>query len=493
MKRRLFAAVLSVVLLVAAFSGCSPRRALSSPEKLMRPPVYYGENEGLREAFLSAAEQGAILKSPLSGDYRSAFVLCDLDNDGQEEALAFYVRASDKTMCRLMVLKKIDAVWRPLSDIRGQGGEVYTIEFADMDGDGAYEIIIRWSLAEGSDRILSVYGFQDGQLQSYASEPVRAMMTIDIDQDGCDEILAISVSMNKAEQGAHAIYPAQQMARVLKMQYVKQSDGTSTRAVTALSEARLSGQASGFVTITRQQPVGGNPLTFYVDATSGDNGMFTEVLIWDAGKLSAPLGTETVMKYTYRPTRITARDINGDGYVEIPQQGVLDGSVDPSAKKAEDLQNATQAAAGASAQQGEYDPASASGQLSLTVWNRYSKGSLSAVMYSAINFSDSYMFMFKTDWISGNWPKVTNNITIVGDLEKRSWTFYDYDYATKVRGRVLFEIVAFPATELENRQQAGYIRLKDSAGLTYAAKLGDGAAERGVTFADIQNGLTPLG
>ena len=115
LKRRLIASVIMLCLLAAAFTGCSGAK-MKSPMGLMRPPLSAGVDSELKSAFLAAAtgkgkaasSSDISLISPLSGDYRSAFVLHDIDNDGVDEALVFYKLENEPSKEHMNVLDNVN-------------------------------------------------------------------------------------------------------------------------------------------------------------------------------------------------------------------------------------------------------------------------------------------------------------------------------------------------------------------------------------------------
>lgn len=72
-------------LLLSACSSFQPNLT-----DLMQSPKLTEEQAEIYEALTNAADVSDVqLKYPKSGDYRSAFVMFDLDADGEDEALVF--------------------------------------------------------------------------------------------------------------------------------------------------------------------------------------------------------------------------------------------------------------------------------------------------------------------------------------------------------------------------------------------------------------------
>ena len=83
LKKHILACLALALSLVFLFSGCSLR--FTALPNLLRPPKPIGEYSGLQESFESyvatATGKNFLLKTPITGDYRSSFIMYDMDND----------------------------------------------------------------------------------------------------------------------------------------------------------------------------------------------------------------------------------------------------------------------------------------------------------------------------------------------------------------------------------------------------------------------------
>ncbi len=88
-------AVISAALLCAfaiSASGCDG--ADIGTDNLIRPPKTVGDEAEIEQLIADTAGSGYTLKYPKSGNYRSAIVYeSTFDNDGTDEAIAFYPHA----------------------------------------------------------------------------------------------------------------------------------------------------------------------------------------------------------------------------------------------------------------------------------------------------------------------------------------------------------------------------------------------------------------
>ena len=136
-------------------------------ETLLRPPHPTGEQKKIQQAlekYINSEKKGKtpdvdfgyVLKYPKSGDYRSAFVLKDLDSDGVEEAIVFYGQSGERSNVYLNLLKKTDEGWQSIYDVEGVSPDIDRIQFGDMNADGISEIFTGWNIVNVKDNLLWV-------------------------------------------------------------------------------------------------------------------------------------------------------------------------------------------------------------------------------------------------------------------------------------------------------------------------------------------------
>ena len=79
-----------VLIICLSFSACD--FSINTVDTLMRPPKLSGESSLLQKAFEESVSDinGVIMKTPVSGQYRSSYLYFDLEKDGEQEAIVFY-------------------------------------------------------------------------------------------------------------------------------------------------------------------------------------------------------------------------------------------------------------------------------------------------------------------------------------------------------------------------------------------------------------------
>lgn len=412
MKRRLIASVIMLCLLAAAFTGCSGAK-MKSPMGLMRPPLSAGVDSELKSAFLAAAtgkgkaasSSDISLISPLSGDYRSAFVLHDIDNDGVDEALVFYKLENEPSKEHMNVLDNVNGKWVSVGDFSGTGIGVNFVRFVQMTETGYPAILVSQSLYENdSSKILSVYvctGTEEKlTVKNVCTEVYSIMENIDVDSDGQLDIFLIQQDLTNNNS-------PRSTAKVFKMNVSGTLDEFGT--------ARLDGGISKYCSIQTDKVSASSPLRIYVDAIKGDAQAITEVLYWSTSSKSLvtpmfSLDTQSNM-FTARSELLASQDYDGDGIIEIPSQRPLMGS-----RKYE-------------------SPKNLYAQMNVTSWIEVHSSKDFQFTETLVNASDSYILDFKP------LENIMGEFTVYSYINTRTWVFKEYSARYETAGEDLFAII----------------------------------------------------
>mgnify|MGYP003289475369 FL=1 len=354
---------------------------LESPSEIIVPPGFYGETAEVQDAFeasLSANNRNNItLKYPTDGEYRSAFVMNNLDSDSDEEVIVFYTLKSDESTVRMNVLDKIEDKWQSVYDEPGYGSEVISVVFDDLNKDGDTEIICSWSLYESqSSKVMTIHSAHTEkakpiELKTLVSQSYSFSGLADFDSDGFDEILIIwTDSSNVSNVGA--VLP-KTSAILLKM--------TEDDTISPLGQpVTMDSSVSAYGDMHLQTSKDSDRLIAFLDAYKGEDTMITEVLWWDPVKytLVAPFFDPVTLSNTatLRSPAVPASDIDEDGTIEIPvnwQNTALEqGPITPDDDS------------GSMQQVGK--------QVNLTTWMNVVQGGLVPKSYSFINCTAGYSF-----------------------------------------------------------------------------------------------------
>lgn len=306
----------------------------------------------------------------------------------------------------------------------------------------------------------------ESTIKTLAREAFIAMMPIDMDRDGSQEIFLLVPETTGTVRRV--------LGKLLKL---------TNGAVSLISSVLLDPSALNYVSLKKEDLGPQYPVRLYIDANIGSSAMITEIVYWDsiAKRLVAPLvdekkGTNLV---TQRFEQIASRDINNDAIFEIPVQIELPDSGYASTEIIlQDDGNPLQA------------DMNAAQTLYLTKWVQFQGNSTQitkVVSYSSLNYSDGYMFFYPKAWI----PDEENpKVTILSNQQERKWTFF-----ARVNGKMsdeLFQILTIPTDQWAKNPNADYTLIKENGSVVYVGRLSNEASKYGIDFDQLKSGVSVI-
>ncbi|MBR5203066.1 MAG: VCBS repeat-containing protein [Clostridia bacterium] len=384
--------IILCLIICLCFSGCNLN--FSSVDSLMRPPKLSGENSLLQQTFESTVgdSENILMKTPLSGENRSSYLLYDLDNDEISEALVLYLDPiKDKLAC-VSIFKYINDKWSFVSTIKGKSEEIYAVDFADINGDGILEILLSWSAtlsgkylsSYNGERILSIYSYNGSSTTLLKNEAYTKLLVEDINNDNADELFIVNISLSNKEKISHG--------RIVCFADDYSIDKEQKFVLTGMLDIYNIVCDTYFFNNEAHTRV-------YVDGSISESGIITEVIDIKHNDfyVSLPFYESNIsaQPVTLRDVRVFSQDFDNDGVVEIPTMEKLYGG----AKLTSDSQTKE--------------------DLSLTIWSEIKDGVLSIDTKCLWNENYSYMFIFPDDWIG--------KVTSIYNEKNDTITFYSLD------------------------------------------------------------------
>lgn len=360
-----------ILIICLTFSSCD--FSISAVDTLMRPPKLSGESNLLQVAFEKSLDNDSVvMKNPISGDNRSSFLFYDLDNDNTPEAFAFYSDPATSEVAYFSIFKKNAENWVRVANIKGRGEEIYEIEFADLNGDGIFEIIISWSFLTAteksknnsftfvSDRVLTIYSYTEKETTLLKTEYFTKIFVDDFNNDKCDDILLININLANIENRTNARLVS------FDSDYLVDTDTTLT----------LSNMLDIYNVVTDN--FSGNT-RIYIDGLINENTLITEVINVNHNDFSINLplyeANTSEIPLTARGSQIFSSDIDNDGIVEIPTFETMPNAFNISNNSSETT------------------------PLSLTVWSEMKNNELLVDLKGLYNVSYNYFYIISDEWI----------------------------------------------------------------------------------------------
>lgn len=309
MKLKRILSIVLVVTMLLLTSGCSLN--FFSTDSLLKPPALTGKSGEVQEAFNKLMSgKNFQLKTPSKGEYKSAFVLYDFDNDSEEEALVFYTDSSTDTSVRIAVLDCVKNTWILIDDINGSGSGVYDVTFPDLNGDNLPEIVVGWTLFDNKfTKMLTVYGVDcknDNvlKIETLANEYFNSKAYIDLNSNGNPDLLLVYLDDSGEVQNSYFRAFSLEDGNVI----VKFSELLLDSSITSVSAINYDYIILDDKEYTR----------VFIDCLKSDTSIFTEVISWDLLTSKAGRVIQDPAKTTLRSSKLLTCDIDNDGNFEIP-------------------------------------------------------------------------------------------------------------------------------------------------------------------------------
>lgn len=311
--KRLISCLIGAAAMVLLLSGCDFKLFKSAEELYMQPqlPEEYQELDDTIKAELSS--MSAETTTPLSGSNTSAVQLLDLNGDGEEESAAAFFRVNDaeRPLKICLFRRSGDGSYSLAYSLEGEGNNIDSIAYEDLDGNGFKEIVVSWQLTTRA-YVLSVYELgRTGADELLHATYNESYVLTDLSGDGYKELVVFQRDDTGEDISRASCYSYQ--------------DGV----LTMTSVAPLSENVQDVLTARAGVLAGRTPAIYVTSECTG--GQVTDIFAYrDGGLVNVTLdpgnglSNNTLRDYT----SVSVTDINRDGVLEIPISLVLP-SVNP--------------------------------------------------------------------------------------------------------------------------------------------------------------------
>ena len=398
-KKTLLIMIISVLL---TFTSCTG--IFADPSTLVIPPKAEGNLRGIEQALNDAIGKNYNFKYPLSGEFISPCITKDLNNDGIDEAIVFYTLKSDASIIYLNLLCKNEDKWVSTSNIQVVGTDINRVEFADLLGDGNLEILISSRMFDSklydlNESKLSIYTLTKQKLKLHTQENHTEFHVCNLTGGEKPQILLLNIRTENLEESYKILSENKINAKLISLN----EDG-----LTVLGIANLDKDITEF-SLIQTAPLNEDINGVYIDAYKGAGIMITELLYFKNGLVNVFYDkniSETTL--TRREGFINCRDINNDGYIEIPVTHIVKGFENISNKEERALH---------------------------IVWRRYNGNIFENVFDGLINTADGYFLITPKNWFS--------NVTVTRYNDERMRVISLWDFKNGTAGDELVKIKVF--------------------------------------------------
>ncbi|MBQ0038069.1 MAG: hypothetical protein KBS74_05295 [Clostridiales bacterium] len=301
MKRYLRKTMLLLMLTIAVclLGGC---QFTASVEDLLTLPQMPLEYTGLSKEIDSLIAGGYEYTSPTSGQNIQSVQMVDLNNDGDEEAVAFFRRSEDEKPLKIVVFWPEEDTYRRICTIESSGTDIERVSYQDLTGDGTKELIVGWKI--GTDvQTVAVY--------EIAAKPVTLM------RSGYTRFtVQVMDAASSTEPANLVVLRSTVEGKSVAELYQWKDNSLSVSSTCALS--------STMAELNRGSITAGNiddrTRGLYVTGVNDRNQAVTDILVCKDGALTNVVANSRtgLSSVTYPYCQIMPQDINGDGVVETP-------------------------------------------------------------------------------------------------------------------------------------------------------------------------------
>lgn len=421
-----------VILLICCsallFSGCS--FGSFSVDTLLAAPKLSEEQEGIYKALMDKVGSNITLKYPKSGSYRSAYVVVNIDDEPGDEAIVFYEYNSNPSInnnaqesgVRYCVLDKNEkGKWEAVYDRPGAGTDVDRIIVSTLDGSGNINVIVGYSTLNINDKILEIYSYSDGNMTTVAADSYSVIETLDIDNDGYNEILTVQSGGDSGTASASLLSVVD--GQIVRMNIIPMSERFQ-------SVASVASYVKGKLTEYNK--------ALFIDSSYDENSLQTEFIYYRYNSLQNPVATlgEDLVLQTVRPNGYYSKDVDGDGIIEIPTVVPMKG----------------------------YELLAPEDQIYLTTWSAYEEFfKLSPKYVGYYSISNGYMISFSEDW--------QKNVTVKRDPDSGEAVFYLFGTTLEDTDTELMRITVCSRNEAEKYEKLGYQRITSVGEIDYLVRI----------------------
>lgn len=426
MKKSVISALLTAASVM--LSGCT---LSGSVENLLSPPVLYEEQNEIYSALKQCVGEDITMQYPRSGQYRSAFIIKDIDGSPNNEAIVFY---SVRDELRINILDTDDdGNWVSVCDFPGSGTSIDRVMISSIGPAERTSIMIGFG-ESGAEKMLKVYAYDSGKVSETYSDICASFFLYDLDNDGRDGLCILR--SNNENVGKRAEFS------------VVTDNGTNLVINDTVS---LNDKSSEFVGVVLGN-VGENTPAVFIDELS-DGQLSTEIIYQVGGTLRNPLYLDErqIIRDTARSKGYLSADIDLDGITEIPTLSYFPG----------------------------YNQDSHDSFLA-TNWNVYSNFTITKKYASYYDIGKSFCFI-----LPGRWDGL---VTVKRDEHNGDIVFYKYLADLLNSSEELMRISAVTSDYYNEKIENGYVWLKSRDNMNYFYKLPENSDEPLIlTTAEIVN------
>lgn len=286
-----------------------------SLESLLSPPKLTEVQTAIYNALILSTGEQIELVYPTGGEYRSPFVLHDLDSERTDEAIVFYrvksMSDNSESSLRMNFLDQTEGGWVSMLDRPIAGTGIESVNFYNFNDD--VSIALTCTALAQTERSLLILKYADGRVDEQFRSNFNFLQVTDLDNNGLDELFLVNYDTVMGYHHAH----------LLGSVLTEEPDGDSY-SVGVMSSVPLFTDISSIQALTRQK-LNENESLLFIDYFKGDNAYGTQILLSYKNNLTQIISEGLNRRSNSNTPLQYSIDIDGDGRVEVPVTVALPG------------------------------------------------------------------------------------------------------------------------------------------------------------------------
>lgn len=286
-------------------TGCS---ALNfTVEGLVDAPKLTEQQSEIHQALIESVGSNITLKYPRNGDHRSAYVIANMDDEPDDEAIVFYEykdNVKDNGM-RINVLDTDeDGKWHSVKELHGAGTDVDKVMISSFGNSSSKRVVVGYQNPSTDDKTLEIYSYSGSTFEKVGTDTYSVLEMMDINADGSNDLVVVQKSVNAETEKVTA-----------KASLLVVDKGELKREQTI----DMCDNVSSYVRATKGMLEGGRS-AIYIDSLNSEGFVQTELVYFRYSTLQNPIqqSKEKLLSSTTRPIGYYCTDVDGDTIAEIP-------------------------------------------------------------------------------------------------------------------------------------------------------------------------------
>lgn len=178
-----------------------------SPDSLVTAPASNQEKLQQKQLITSFLGREEHLIVPKDMDNTNAYQYIDLDEDGEEEIIAFYANKENNFMLGFVILDQTDGQWFLSRKAIAYGTDIHYFSVRDLDGDGNMELMLGVRTGYGSLKELYLYQLNQSEMVDITKEEriTYDQLTVAQNADGRNVIVTARMDTSVLEGSSNIV------------------------------------------------------------------------------------------------------------------------------------------------------------------------------------------------------------------------------------------------------------------------------------------------